>query len=131
MSSTARRMTRNARPTRHTWFRRTEPPMRCRAKLSCPAGFGGFEKIAGAANRLQVNGIFRIGLDLFAQATDIDVDTARRDEAFGAPDGVEQLVSREDAVGPRRQIVDETKLQRAQCEHLARAQDAIRRRIDQ
>jgi len=88
------------------------------------------EQIACATDRFQVQGIFRIGFNFFAQAADVDVHAAGRDEAVGAPDGVEELVAREDAVGARGQIVEQAKFERTQRHGLAGMADAVGSRVD-
>jgi len=88
------------------------------------------EQIACATDRFQVQGIFRIRFNFFAQAADVDVHAAGRDEAVGAPDGVKELVAGEDAVGARRQIVEQAKFERAERHGLSGVADAIGSRVD-
>ena len=71
------------------------------------AGLGYFEAVAGAADGLEIAGIFGIGFDLFADAADVDVDGAGGDEARVAPDGVEEMIAAEDAAGMAGQVVEE------------------------
>src|SRR5712692_1426380 len=89
-----------------------------------------FEQIPGAADGLQVDGILGIAFDFFAQAADIDVHAARSDETIGAPDGIEKLVARENAVRPRSQEVEQPEFKRAERNGLPGKTDAIGRRID-
>src|SRR5262249_14662547 len=67
------------------------------------------EQVSRAANGFQVCGILRIRFYLFAETAHIDIYTARGDEAVGAPDGVEQLIAREHAVGARSEVIEQAK----------------------
>ena len=57
------------------------------------SSFGGLEAVAGAANRFQIARVLRVGLDLLADAANVDVDGTRRDVSGVAPDGVEKMVA--------------------------------------
>src|SRR5262249_36749057 len=46
---------------------------------------GCLEQVACAADRLQMDRIFRIDLDLLPQSADINVHATRRNESFRAP----------------------------------------------
>src|SRR5712692_5010971 len=89
-----------------------------------------FEQVPGAANGLQVDGILGIAFDFFAQAADVDVHAARSDETIGAPDGIEKLVARENAVRPRSKVIEQPEFERAERNGLPGMTDAIRRRIN-
>ena len=80
----------------------------------CPDRRRSLKEIAGPAHRFQMDGVFRVDFDFFPQPPDVYVHAARRDEAFRAPDRVEELVAGEDAVGPRRQVIEQAKLERAE-----------------
>ena len=101
-----------------------------RRRETSSAGWQPIQKVTGAAHRLQMNRIFRIHFNFFPQSANVHVHAARRYEAIGAPDGVEQLIAREHAVGACSQIVDQPKFQRAQRQRLAGSRDAIGRGID-
>src|SRR5580658_3681370 len=47
------------------------------------------------------------------QAADVDVDGARLDIDVGAPDGIEQLLAREDTAGVLHEVVEQPELGRA------------------
>jgi hypothetical protein len=53
-----------------------------------------------------VKWIFRIGFDLLAQAPYIYVDAAWSNEPVRAPDGIEELVASENAIGTRGQVIE-------------------------
>src|SRR5712691_4642207 len=89
-----------------------------------------FEQVPRAADGFQVDGILGIAFDFFAQTADVDVHAARSDEAIGAPDGIEKLVARENAVRPRSQVIEQPEFERAERNGLPGMTDAIRRRID-
>src|SRR6266481_551877 len=59
-----------------------------------------------------------------------NVHASWRDEAVGAPNGVEELIAREDAVGTRSQIVEEAKFECAERDGFAGMADAIGSWID-
>jgi hypothetical protein len=88
------------------------------------------EQIACTADGLQVQGIFRVGFNFFAEAADVDVHASGCDEAVGAPNGVKQLVAGEDAIGTRGQVVEQAKFERAERDGLAGMADAIGSRVD-
>src|SRR5712692_7266773 len=90
----------------------------------------GFEQVPGAPDGLQVDGILRIAFDFFAQPADVDVHAARSDETIGAPDSIEKLVARENAVRPRSQVIKQPEFERAERNGLPGMTHAIRRRID-
>src|SRR6266849_6581775 len=90
----------------------------------------GFEQVPGAANGLQVDGILGIAFDFFAQAADVDVHAAWSDETIGAPNGIEKLVARENAVRPRSKVIKQPEFERAERNGLPGMTDAIRRRIN-
>src|SRR5580658_3780560 len=69
--------------------------------------------------------MLRIGFDFFAQAADVHVHAARGDEALGAPDSIEQLIASEDAIGTRREEIEQAKFERAHGYGLAGAGDAV------
>ena len=68
------------------------------------------ETVAGPAHGLKIARDFGVGLDLLADAADVDIDGARRDEAGVAPDGVEEVVAAEDAAGMTGEIVEQAEL---------------------
>src|SRR5579863_2232426 len=88
------------------------------------------EHIARAADRFEEGGMVGVGFHFFAQAADVDVHAARRHKTLGAPNGVEQLIACEHAVGARREIVKQAKLKRGKRDRLAVARDAVGGRID-
>src|SRR5229473_60552 len=89
-----------------------------------------FEQVPGAADRFQVDGILRIAFDFFAQPADVDVHAARSDETIGAPDSIEKLVARENAIRPRSKVIEQPEFERAERNGLPGMTDAIRRRIN-
>ena len=77
-----------------------------------------------------MDGILRIGFDLFTEAAYVYVHAARSDEAIGAPDGVEQLIPGEDAIRTRSKVIEQTEFQRAERNGFSGMADAVRRRVD-
>jgi ATP-dependent Clp protease ATP-binding subunit ClpB len=69
--------------------------------------------------------VLRIRFDFFAQAADVNIHAARSDEALGAPDGIEQLIAREDAIGTGSEKIEQTKFEGAHGHGLAGAGDAV------
>src|SRR5262249_39556933 len=63
-----------------------------------------FEAVTDVANRLDVNGIVRIGLDLRPQGGDAAVNTARRHDHGIAPNGVQDVIASERAPNARREV---------------------------
>src|SRR5690349_12120726 len=90
----------------------------------------GFEQVPRATNGLQVNGVFRIGFDLFPQTPDVYVHAARSHETVGAPYGIQKLIPRENTVRTRSKIIEQPEFKRTQRHRLARVAHAIRRRIN-
>src|ERR1700732_866441 len=90
----------------------------------------GLEKIAGAADCLHVHRTLRIEFDFLSQAADVDVDASRRNESLGAPYGVEQLIARKNAVGTRREEIQQPEFERAHRHGFARARNTISGWID-
>src|SRR5213594_3617082 len=88
----------------------------------------GFEQVPRAANGFQVNGIFRVGFDLLAQAADIYVHAAWSHETVGAPYCIQKLIPRENTVRTRSKIVEQPEFKRTQRHRFARVAHAIRRR---
>src|SRR5215470_18959443 len=88
------------------------------------------EKIPGAAHSFQVGRVFRIGLDFLTKPAHVNVHTARRDEAIGAPDRIQQLVASENAVRSRGQIIEKAELQGAEDHGFSGMGDAVGRRIN-
>ena len=88
------------------------------------------EQVPRAAHGLQVNGVLRIAFDFFAQAADVNVHAARSDEAIRSPDGIEQLIPREDPVRARSKVIEQPEFKRAERNGLTRMAHAIGRRID-
>jgi hypothetical protein len=68
-----------------------------------------FEAISGAAHGFQIARIFRVGLDFFADAADVNIDRTRRHVSGVAPDGVEQVVAAEDASLVAREVIEQAK----------------------
>ena len=90
----------------------------------------GFEEVSSAADCFHEDGMLRIGFDFFAQAADVDVHAARSDEALGAPDGIEQLITSENAIGTGREEIEQAKFEGAHGHGLAGAGDAVCGGID-
>src|SRR2546430_15172364 len=90
----------------------------------------GFEQIPRAANRFQMHGVFRIGLDFLAQAANVNVHAARRDESIRSPDRIEQLIPSKDAVWARSKVIEQPEFERAERYGFAGMADAIGRRIN-
>src|SRR5262249_57848524 len=64
-----------------------------------------------------------------AQAPDVDVDGARLDLGFAAPDCVQELLPREDAARPLQEHAQEPELSRAQMHGVAVPGDAVARKV--
>src|SRR5579863_8300194 len=52
------------------------------------------EHVPRAAHGFQEGGLIGVDLDFFAQPANINIHAARRHEALGAPNGVQQLIAR-------------------------------------
>src|SRR5579864_3261017 len=89
-----------------------------------------FEQVPGSANGFQVDRVLGVAFDFFAQAADVNVHAPRGHEAVRAPDGIEKLVARENAVRPRSQVVEQPEFERAERNSLPGMTYAIGLRID-
>src|SRR4029077_16560320 len=89
-----------------------------------------FEQVPRATHGLQKNGILRIAFDFFTQAADVNVHAARGYETIRSPDGIEQLIPREDPVRARSKVIEQPEFERAKRNRLPRMAHAVRRRID-
>ena len=89
------------------------------------------EEVPGAANSLQEAGIFRVGLDFFAQTADANVNAARRYERFAAPDSGEKFFASENAAGMRGQMIEKAEFEEAGGNESVRTRDAIQAEIDE
>src|SRR4029077_7917464 len=78
-----------------------------------------FEHIPCAAHGLQEGGVVGVYLNFFPQAANVDIHAAGRHKTLGAPDGVQQLIAREHAVGARGQIIQQAKFESRQRHRLA------------
>ena len=85
----------------------------------------GFEEITGAADGLQEAGIFRIGFYFLAQAAYADVNAARGEKLFAAPDGGEEFLAREDTARVRSEATEQAKFEQAGGDWFIGAGDAI------
>ena len=72
--------------------------------------FWDLEAVSGAANGFQIARVLGVGLDLFADAADIDVDRARGDVRGITPDGIEKMVAAEDASFMASEIIEQAEL---------------------
>src|SRR5579872_3722987 len=90
----------------------------------------GLEAVAGAAHGFQVAGIFRVGLDFFADAPDVHIDGARSHVGGIAPDGVEKVITREDASLVAGEEVEQAELGGGSGNHAAADGEGHRRGID-
>src|SRR5579872_2732558 len=77
------------------------------------------EHVPRSANGFQERRVVGVNFNFFAQAANVHVHAARGDEALGAPDGVQQLIACKHAVGPRREIIQQSKFQRGKRDRLA------------
>src|ERR1700733_11632873 len=71
------------------------------------SSFWNLEAITGPANGFEIAGIFWIGLDLLADAANVDIDRARSDIRRVAPNGVEQVVAAEDTSCMTGEIIEQ------------------------
>jgi hypothetical protein len=94
-------------------------------KATAKSPAAGFKEIAGAADGLQGAWIFGVGFDFLAQAADADVNTARGEELFAAPDGGEKLLASEDAARVRSEAVEKAEFEQAGGDGFVRAGDAV------
>src|SRR5713226_4195857 len=90
----------------------------------------GFKQVPRAPDRFQVQGVLRIGFDLFTQAADVNVHAARRNEAIRSPNGIEQLIPCKDAVWARSKVIEQPEFERAERYGFPGMADAIGRRIN-
>src|SRR5262249_37983312 len=79
----------------------------------CLAGFGHLKAIPRAAHCFEIARVFRVTLNLFADATYVHIDRTRCDEAGIAPDGIEQMIAAEDTSGVPGEIVQQAELGRS------------------
>src|SRR6266849_4145049 len=77
-----------------------------------------------------MHGVFRIRLDFFAQAANVNVHAARRNESIRSPDRVEQLIASKDAVWARGKVIEQPEFERAERYGFPGMADAIGRRIN-
>src|SRR5579863_5645650 len=75
-------------------------------RLFTLASFGGLEAVSGAAHGFEVAWVLGVGFNFFANAADVDVDRARSNVSSVAPDGVEQMISAEDASFVASEVVE-------------------------
>src|ERR1051326_811245 len=92
--------------------------------------FWDLEAVAGAADGFQVTGIFRVGLDFFANAANVDIDRARSYEGGVAPDGVEKVITREDASLVTGKVVEQAELGGGGGDHAAADREGHGRGVD-
>src|SRR5712692_5975737 len=90
----------------------------------------GFKQVPCAPDRFQIQGVLRIGFDLFTQAADVNVHAARRNEAICSPHRVEQLIPGKDAVWARSKVVEQPEFERAKRYGFSGTAHAIGRRIN-
>ena len=94
------------------------------------ASFGGLEAVSGAAHGFQVTRVFGVGLDFFADASDINVDGAWCDVGGVAPDGVKKVVAAEDASLVAGEVIEETEFRGGGGNRIAAHREGHGRRID-
>ena len=73
----------------------------------CRQVIGNFETISDAAQGLEILRMAGIGLNLFAQAADVNIDRTRGDKGSLLPDGIEQLIAREDTAAVGGEIFEQ------------------------
>src|SRR3954453_1453880 len=88
------------------------------------------ELIPNAPDCLEVARAHRVGLDLLAQAPDVDGDGAGVAVELEVPDLVEELLAREDLAGMAGEEEEEVELAGGQVERHAVAPDIAPARID-
>src|SRR5579872_5300315 len=91
---------------------------------------GSLEAVAGAANRFQVARIFGIGLDLFANAPDINIDRSRRYVSSVAPDRIQKMIAAEDASLVPGEVIEQAEFGRGGGNHSSTNRESHRRRVD-
>ncbi len=79
-----------------------------------------FEAVSDAAQGLEILGMAGIGLDLLAQTADVNVNRAGSDEGSFLPDGVEQLIARQNAAAMRGEVFQQAKFTNRGRERCAR-----------
>src|SRR6202043_3194152 len=78
------------------------------------------QSVAGRADRAHhIDGV--VGVQRFAQAADVNIDSPRFDIDVMAPDRIQQLLAREDPPGMRDQITKQAKLRGAEMDRPAPA----------
>src|ERR1700686_1576776 len=90
-------------------IRKTARSLKNMRSFTC-SSFRGLESVAGAAHGLQITRVLGVGLDFFADATNVDVDRARSDVGGVAPDGIEQMVATENAPRMAGEVVEQAEL---------------------
>src|SRR5437762_10480087 len=88
------------------------------------------ELVADTPDRLDVAGADRIGLDLLAQASDVDGHGAGVADEVVVPDLVEELLAAEDLTGVAGQEVEEVELLGGQVDRAVADLDRARLRVD-
>src|SRR4029077_12123546 len=88
------------------------------------------EPVADAGHGEDVVRTRGLRLDLPAQVPDVDVDDARLDGVFVAPDGVEDLLAAQDLAGVAGQEGEQVELRVGQLDLVARLVDAALVDID-
>ena len=72
--------------------------------------FRGLEAVAGAAHGFEVARVFRVGLDFFADAANVNVDRARGHVRSVAPDGIEKMIAGKNAAEVAGKIIEQAEL---------------------
>jgi len=70
---------------------------------------GSLEAVTGAAHRLKIARVLRVGFDFFADAADVDVDGTRGDVGSVAPDGVEKMIAGKNAAEVAGEVIQQAK----------------------
>src|ERR1019366_4793218 len=91
---------------------------------------GAFEHVARSAHGFQKGRMIGVAFDFLPEPADVNVDAARRHEALGAPNGVQQLVARKHPVRTCRQIIEQAELQRRERYRRAVTRYAVGGRLD-
>src|ERR1700758_2651203 len=90
-------------------IRKTARSLKKMRSFTC-SSFRGLETVAGAAHSLQITRVLGIGLDFFTNASNVDVDRARRDVRCVAPDRIEEMVATENAPRMAGEVVEQAEL---------------------
>src|SRR5271157_269875 len=94
------------------------------------ASFGDLETVTGAADRFEVARVLGVRLDFFPDTADVDINGTGSHIRSVAPDGVEQMVAREDTSAMAGKVIEQAELRGGGGNQLAADHEGHRRGIN-